>query len=49
MVAHGKPVPSFIGLRPGKSEPIPAANPPETLSENTGIAKDEDGRGSVMN
>jgi hypothetical protein len=48
LIAHGKPVPSFIGLRPGNGEQIPPDNPPETLSENTGIAKDEDGRGDVM-
>jgi hypothetical protein len=37
-----------IYLRPGNNESIPAADPPETLSENTGIAKGEDGRGDVM-
>jgi hypothetical protein len=48
LVAHGKLVSSFIGLRPGNSESIPAVDPPETLSENTGIAKGEDDRGDAM-
>jgi hypothetical protein len=42
LIAHGKPVPSIIALRPGNGEQIPPDNPPETLSENEGIAKGED-------
>jgi hypothetical protein len=42
LIAHGKPVASFIGLRPGNGEQIPPDNSPETLSEKRGLAKGED-------
>jgi hypothetical protein len=42
LIAHGKPVASFIGLRPRNGGLIPPDNPPETLPEKRGIAKGED-------